>query len=80
VFVLTLETAKSGYRNEFASRSSLFVAHTAIYHVQFIASELPIQISQYFAKYDWQCYASEVATEEHIRLSVVIPPLYNPTC
>jgi len=55
-----VQIVKSGHRNEFASRSSLFVACTVIYHVQFIASELPNQIAQYVA-YDWQ-HASEAAT------------------
>jgi len=45
-----------------ASRTSLFVAYVVIYYLQFVASELPIQISQYVEKYDWQCMHPEVAT------------------
>jgi len=76
VFVLTqVQIAKSGHRNASASRRSLFVAYTVIYYVQFIALELPIKISQYVAKYDWQCMHPKSQPEEQIRLSIVRPPL-----
>jgi len=68
-FNTSVQIVKSGHRNEFASRSSLFVAYTVSYYVHFIASELPIEITQYVAKYDWQCMHPNLQPEEQIHLS-----------
>ena len=64
---------KSGHRNQCASRSRLFIAYSVIYFVQFIALELPIQISQYVAKYDWQSMHRRSQPEAQICLFVVRP-------
>jgi len=48
--------------------------------MQFITSELTIQISQYVAKYDRHCVHAKSQTEEEICLSVVRPQLRSPIC
>ena len=57
---------KSGYGNEYASQVRLFIAYTAICDVQFTALELPIQISQYVSKYNWQRMHPKAQPEEQI--------------
>jgi len=57
---------KSGCRNEYASRIRLFIAYTVICYVQFTALELPIQISQYVSKYNWQRMHPKSQPEEQI--------------
>jgi len=42
-----VEFVKSDHRNKCASPSRLFFAYTVIYYVQYIALELPLQISQH---------------------------------
>jgi len=57
---------KSGYRYECDSRIRLFIAYTVICYVQFTALELPIQISQYVLKYNWQRMHQKLQPEGQI--------------
>jgi len=75
-FNTSVQILKFGHNNESASRTSLFVAYVIIYYLQFVALELPIQVSQYVEKYDWQCMHPKSQPEEQICLSIVRPPLY----